>query len=184
MPKWSPIITKPLIMKMNMFLYAVMVLSVICCKQARNDSTTTRENLTENRMAVFVDSCWNQKDLKKLSSITTQNFTRNLNGIDVVSSEPEMQAHMNVFFRAFPDLTLTMYNTYIKDTVVFTHWEVDGTNTGIFAEAPATGKKIKISGLSLIYFNKEGKIYREDVSYNELDLLQQLGYTLVSPVLE
>lgn len=171
-------------MKMNTLVYAVMVLSVICCKQARNDSATTHENLIENRLAVFVDSCWNQKDMEKLSSITTQNFTRNLNGIDVVNTELEMQAHMNVFFRAFPDLILTMDDTFIKDSVVFTHWEVDGTNTGIFAEAPATGKKIKISGLSLIYFNKEGKIYKENVCYNELDLLQQLGYTLVPPVLK
>ena len=77
-----------------------------------------------------------------------------------------------------------MDDTFIKDSVVFTHWEVDGPNTGIFAEAPATGKKIKISGLSLIYFNKEGKIYKENVCYNELDLLQQLGYTLVPPVLK
>ncbi|MCG2459275.1 ester cyclase [Flavobacteriaceae bacterium F89] len=171
-------------MKMNLLVFALAVLTVVCCKNVKDDSIKTHENLIENRLAVLVDSCWNQKDMEKLSSITTQNFTRNLNGIDLINTEKEMEAHMNVFFRAFPDFTLTLNDTYIKDALVFTHWEVNGTNTGIFAEAPATGKKINITGFSRIYFNEQGKIYREDVYYNELDLLQQLGYTLVPPVLE
>ena len=77
-----------------------------------------------------------------------------------------------------------LLNTQIKDRHLFAHWTFTGTNTGIFGEFPATGKKAKVSGMSLLSFDEEGKLYREEVYYNELDLLQQLGYTLVPPALE
>ena len=63
-------------------------------------------------------------------------------------------------------------------------WHSTGTNTGRFGELPATGKKVKIEGLSHLYFNEDGKMYQEDVFYNELNLLQQLGYSLNPPIVE
>jgi len=64
------------------------------------------------------------------------------------------------------------------------HWTILGTNTGVFGESPPTGKKIKINGITHIKFDNKGKIIYEDVFYNELLLLQQLGYTLLPPTLE
>ena len=58
------------------------------------------------------------------------------------------------------------------------HWELTGTNTGEFSGSPATGNKVKVTGLSRIHFNGEGKIDEENVFYNELDLMTQLGKTL------
>ena len=48
-------------------------------------------------------------------------------------------------------------------------------------EGHTPGKKVKINGLSHLYFDDAGKLYREDVYFNELDLLQQLGYSLQPP---
>ena len=91
---------------------------------------------------------------------------------------------MNVYFTAFPDLEVSLEETEIKGNKAFLQWQSTGTNTGIFGEMAATGKKVKINGLSHLYFDDTGKLYREDVYYNELDLLQQLGYTLTPPNLE
>ena len=102
----------------------------------------------------------------------------------MADTQREMKAHLSVFFTAFPDLELTLEHTYVKDDNAFVQWHSEGTNTGIFSEMVPTGKKVKINGMSQLYFNKEGKLYREIVYYNELDLLQQLGYTLVPPVLQ
>ena len=64
------------------------------------------------------------------------------------------------------------------------NWTATGTNTGTFGELKATGKKIKVSGASRIEFDQEGKIIFEDVFFNELSLLQQMGHTLTPPVVE
>ena len=63
-------------------------------------------------------------------------------------------------------------------------WTITGSNTGVFGELPPTGKRIKISGITRMDFDEEGKIEVEEVCYNELSLLQQMGHTLNPPVLE
>jgi predicted ester cyclase len=63
-------------------------------------------------------------------------------------------------------------------------WTITGSNTGVFGELPHNGKRIKISGITRMDFDDEGKIAVEQVYYNELSLMQQLGHTLSPPVLE
>ena len=95
-----------------------------------------------------------------------------------------MQAHMGQYFDAFPDLHLKLKNFHILDNVVFTDWTCTGTHTGKFGQTAATGKKVKINGFSQLYFNEEGDMFGEEVVFNELDLLQQLGYTMNLPILK
>jgi predicted ester cyclase len=67
---------------------------------------------------------------------------------------------------------------------IYMSWTITGSNTGVFGELPPTGKRIKISGITRMDFDDEGKIAVEQVYYNELSLMQQLGHTLSPPVLE
>lgn len=154
------------------------------CKQQHEKGELTMESKIKTNLNAFLDSCWNKGDTNQIDKISTENFTRFLNGIKVASSQKEMQAHMSVYFTAFPDLEVLYDSISIKDNKVFMKWTSTGTNTGRFGEFPATGKKVKIKGLSHLFFNKTGMLYKEDVYYNELDLLQQLGYTLKPPIVE
>ncbi len=142
------------------------------------------EERLNNQLGTLIDSCWNQKNLDLFEGLVSENFIRNLNGISVARNPNEMEAHMKVFFTAFPDLEISLEEAEVKGNKVFVMWESKGTNTGTFGEMAATGKKVRINGLSHLYFDDEGRIYREDVFYNELDLLQQLGYTLEPPNME
>ena len=67
---------------------------------------------------------------------------------------------------------------------VFMNWTITGTNTGNFSDYSATGNKVKISGISRIDLNEEGKITYVNLFYNELSLMQQLGHTLTKPQIE
>ncbi len=136
------------------------------------------------QLGTLIDSCWNNQNLHAFQELVSTDFVRNLNGISVVKNQNEMEAHMKVFFTAFPDLEIRLEESEVKGNKIFLLWQSTGTNTGVFGEVAATGKKVKINGLSHLYFDKAGKLYREDVYYNELDLLQQLGYTLTPPNLE
>ncbi len=171
-----------------LLIFLLLFLSYSCNRQPQKQvalaQTHSHENVIEKNIHTLIDSCWNNKDITQLIAISTENFTKHLNGIKVVDTQNEMQAHMNVFLDAFPDLHVQLNQLDIQENKVFVHWTATGTNTGVFGEVAATGKKIKVSGLSHFYFDKLGKLVRENAVYNELDLLQQLGYTLNPPNLE
>jgi hypothetical protein len=53
-------------------------------------------------------------------------------------------------------------------------WTVSGTHSGPFGEIPATGKNIKISGVTISKISKK-KIIEQWVYYNQAEVLRQLG---------
>ncbi len=129
----------------------------------------------------FIENCWNKKDLSLIDSIFTENYTRKLNNVQIVSNPRELADNLHVFFTGFPDLSIAINSSIIKNNHGFLKWTLTGTNTGIFGEVQPTGKKVKVNGFSKIQFDENGKISHEDIYYNELDFLQQLGYTLIPP---
>ena len=163
----------------------IWLISTSCDNQRKSmGDEMANEAMIMNTLKIYMDSCWNNGNIANLENISADGFIRNLNGITVASTQKEMQAHMAILLTGFPDLKVSLDSTYIKDNAIFTRWSSTGTHTGVFGEMGATGKKVNISGLSQLYFNTEGKLIQEDVVYNELELLQQLGYTLKPPVLE
>ena len=172
-------------MKRMGILSVLLLVMVLACKQGHNDEIKTKqEQAITTNFNSFIESAWNNKNMDSLRSVSAENFIRHLNGIRVVSNQNEMEANMNIFFNGFPDLKVSIENSTIKDNQLFAYWTFKGTNTGIFGEAPATGKSIIVSGHSELSFDTEGQIIREDVYYNELQLLQQLGYTLNPPIVD
>ncbi len=89
----------------------------------------------------MVNDCWNKRDMAKFRTISLENFSRNVNYINISGNRNEMEAAMNIFFTGFPDLHLTIESALITDSVAFIHWSATGSNTGIFGETPATGKR-------------------------------------------
>lgn len=164
-------------------IFILLVVFAACRPENKNGELSTNDKLSNN-LNVFIDSCWNDQQVSRLNGLVSKDFIRLLNGIKVAGNENELAAHMNVFFTGFPDLKIQYSDAHIEGNNIFMNWECTGSNTGVFGEMSATGKKVKIQGLSHLYFTEEGKLYKEDVYYNELDLLQQLGYTLTAPVLE
>lgn len=132
----------------------------------------------------YVDTIWNQKNLNSLDQFFSNEFIRKVNNIDVANDNAELNANINILFVGFPDLSLSVERIESKSNSVFINWNIRGTNTGTFGDLKATGKNIKISGMSSFEFNDQGEIIKENVCYNELSLLQQLGYVLSIPEVE
>lgn len=153
-----------------------LLLFTACQTGAKEKEINNKEEFIKTNLYTMVD-CWNQKDMSKLKLITAENFMRNVNDINTASNRNEMESAMNIYFTAFPDLRISISNLVITDSCIFTHWKATGTNTGIFGETAATGKKAVFSGSSILYYDSAGKFSVEDVYFNELILLQQLGYT-------
>ncbi len=85
---------------------------------------------------------------------------------------------------AFPDFQMAFEEIIIKGDKVVTRWITTGTHTGNlkmpFINLPPTGKKVRLSGISIGRIENR-KTVEEIVVFNVLDMFQQLGFQLTPP---
>lgn len=167
-------------------LLAISFLVVIysCAKSDVKPDHDETEAVNRKNLEIFIDRGWNEKDLSVIDSVFANSFTRRVNGVNLATNKNELAANLQVYFSGFPDLKIKLDDTVSAENQVYIHWTLTGTHTGVYGELPPTGKRIKISGISRVNFDQNGKIVHEEVFYNELSLLQQMGHTLNPPVLE
>ena len=164
---------------------ALLFFLLFACSQAKKqDFAENQENSNRSNLIAFLEKGWNEKDLNAVDSYFAESIIRKVNGVNLATSKNELAANMQVYFTGFPDLEIQMDNMISDGNEIYLSWTITGTNTGDFGDLPPTGKKIKISGITRMDFDQEGKITNEEVYYNELSLLQQMGHTLSPPVLE
>jgi steroid delta-isomerase-like uncharacterized protein len=167
----------------KIFIIASLILLPLeACNQ--QDKKQDIEKVNEMAVMNFITTVWNDKDVSNLEAFFSNEFTRRVNNVEIASNLQELSANIQVYFTGFPDLNLSIDQIYSSHDHVFINWTITGTNTGVFGEFPATGKKIKVNGITRFDIDEIGKFIYEDVYYNELALLQQLGYNLTPPVFE
>lgn len=120
---------------------------------------------------------WNAHKIDNLKSVSIENLVRTTNGVVQVNNINEYEEMMNSLVAAFSDLKVTLDTSVIKDNKIYINWTVSGTNDGVFAGNPATGKKLKVHGFSAWSLNGEGKLTREDAYFDNLEMFNQLGLT-------
>jgi steroid delta-isomerase-like uncharacterized protein len=94
--------------------------------------------------------------------------TGEVRGIEGFRNVPEM------FRSAFPDLHVTVEDQIQENERVVTRFTIDGTNKGELLGVSATGRKFKVSGISIIRF-EQGKAVEEWIEEDGLGLMRQLG---------
>jgi steroid delta-isomerase-like uncharacterized protein len=76
--------------------------------------------------------------------------------------------------KALPDMRVKVNEILAEHDLVAVYWNVSGTNTQAGMGFPATGKKIKIDGMTIFRF-KAGKISEEWSVWDMLSVMRQLG---------
>lgn len=76
--------------------------------------------------------------------------------------------------QAFPDLRITIDKILAEGELVAARFIAEGTNTGAGNGLPATGKHLRIAGMTILRI-VDGKIVEEWTSFDQLDFLRQLG---------
>ncbi len=166
--------------KSNCIVFFFLLLGACSPADANKDIEEQNKKTIES----YVDTIWNKKELDSLDVYFSSKFIRKVNNIDLAVNNAELTANINILFTSFPDLQMNIeYITAAADKV-FMNWTITATNMGGFSDHPATGQKVKVSGITRIDINEEGKIIYENIYYNELSLMQQLGYTLSIPNIE
>jgi steroid delta-isomerase-like uncharacterized protein len=165
--------------------FTLLILIVLLPFGCGTTEKKTGSDLTGQQLVLrYLDSGWNAKDRPALQQILSEGFIRNVNGIQISRGSSELEAYIQNYQRAFPDLRISTDRILESEKELVLVWTFEGINTGEFGENLPTGKKAVVSGVSLFRLDADDKIEREDTYYNELYLLQQLGYTLNSPILD
>jgi steroid delta-isomerase-like uncharacterized protein len=76
--------------------------------------------------------------------------------------------------KALPDMTVKVNQILAEQDLVAVYWTSSGTNTQAGMGFPATGKKIKVDGMTLFRF-KKGKICEEWSVWDMLSVMRQAG---------
>lgn len=79
-----------------------------------------------------------------------------------------------MFLAAFPDGRVTTEDVISEGDKVVERFSFKGTNTGSFMGAPATGKKVAVTGMS-VFRIANGKIVEHWGENDALGTMQQLG---------
>ena len=102
---------------------------------------------------------------------------------DIIGLEA-LKEYYSYTHKAFPDLHATLDETIVKGDKIIWVWTFAATNTGSFhtplGDIPPTGNKVQFSGVAIDRVD-EGKIVEEWVYFNGLQVLQQLGFTIIPP---
>lgn len=81
---------------------------------------------------------------------------------------------------ALPDLQIAVNLMVAEADLVAVHWTAWGTNTQPGMGLPATGKRIRVSGMTIFRF-RAGKIAEEWSAWNMLSVLKQAGLFPANP---
>jgi steroid delta-isomerase-like uncharacterized protein len=79
-----------------------------------------------------------------------------------------------------PDFKCAFDEVLVSGDYLISRWTITGTHTDTLRGLPPTGKAVRFSGLAIDRVI-DGKMVEEWVYFNVLDLLQQLGFSLVPP---
>ncbi len=81
---------------------------------------------------------------------------------------------------SYSDFRVTIDRVVVEGEMVCLQWTVTGTHDGPMGEIPATGKRIKVKGLTLSRV-LDGKIVEEWITWDLLGMYRQLGFTVMPP---
>ena len=102
-----------------------------------------------------------------------ENVTAILSPENIVGIEG-FKAYYNNYLVGFSDAEFTIIDAFGQGNKIVKHWNFKGTHDGDFFGVPATGKKVDVSGTTLVKM-KNGKIAAEQDYMDFLDFYKQLG---------
>lgn len=143
------------------------------------DAAATRE-LTDverrNLEAVFgVHDYWNRGDLDGVLEFYDDEITWvNVALEETYAGKAEVRAFLAGLFAALPDLTFSADYALARGDQVAERWSVVGTHRATFMGIPATGRRIEITGISLLTM-RDGKFLRDEFYSDGGAVLRQVG---------
>jgi steroid delta-isomerase-like uncharacterized protein len=121
----------------------------------------------------FLDEIWNRKKPKMIHQFIASDYLRHSPNGTIRGAEG-LEKEYDTYVTAFPDCHIRVDDAVGEGDRVVLRYTVAGTNTGKLLDTPATRKSVTIPGVAFFRIVK-GKIAEEHVTWDRLDMMQQLG---------
>ena len=129
--------------------------------------------VNETVMRRFIGEVINNGDFSVLDELVQPNYV--YRSPDQELDGPEALKGLLAAYRtAFPDLHIEIEEMVSAGNKTVISFTLSGTHEGDLMGIAASGRQVKVSGMILSHF-ENGKIVEEWESYNEMEMMQQLG---------
>ena len=156
---------------------AILLLSIaLFCFACQND-TEMKDNLTENKHLVekYV-GYWNTGQFDDILEFMSESFEiRTTPDFKPESGIEAFKESILNIRKSYPDFHLTVEETLYTADAAAARWTIKATSK--------SGNEIVNQGMSIVHF-VDGKIKDEWIANNDLNWLNQLGYTVLPPSTE
>lgn len=118
---------------------------------------------------------WNTRDVDRLALFYATDFEGHDIGLaQTYHGVSGFRQMANQYYSAFPDLSFTLTQTVVQDDCAALSWVSCGTHRGRIMNIPATGRPIKVSGITILAI-REGLVARSSVLWDVAGLLRNIG---------
>ena len=125
----------------------------------------------------WVDQVLNTRDISDQSpayQLVATDFVGHFPGQPPIQGLEAYRQFGSLYFTAFPDLQITPEDLIAEGDKVTMRYDWRATHQSELMGIPATGKKVRTSGISILRI-AHGKIAEQWDSFDNLGMLQQLG---------
>jgi steroid delta-isomerase-like uncharacterized protein len=130
---------------------------------------------TNLRAVADVLAYWNRHDVDGVLDFYDDGiFWTNVALEEEYSGKAEVGAFIKKLITAFPDLNFSVSERIAHEDNVAEKWEIRGTHMGPFLNIPATGRPVRIPGMSMVEM-RNGKFYRDSFYFDSTGVLRQMG---------
>ncbi|MBT8294994.1 MAG: ester cyclase [Gramella sp.] len=181
-------------MKLLKIFLLIFVVSLASCNDGNKDAETddkTAElsaeeqstDMSDKLMSINDDlfTAWNNNDKELMASHLAEDFTRFANGENDLNGRDAYLSMMDSLHTSFPDLSIIEKETTSTGNQTFGSFTFKGTNNGKFLGNPATGKEVSVEGFAIWTFNDQRKATKEQVYFDRMTWLSQMGYVTTPP---
>jgi len=126
----------------------------------------------------FIDEVWNKGDLAAIDGFVGDTYTIHSDPGDPWDGQTltreGLSARIAVSRAPFPDLRFELGEMVAEGDRVAVCWVMHGTQTGAMGERPATGRTIRVNGITIYDFTA-GRITGHRQVVDRLSVAQQFG---------
>jgi steroid delta-isomerase-like uncharacterized protein len=117
---------------------------------------------------------WDNRNIAAADDLLTDDYRLHAPGVPVPLDRETTKQVVAMYGTSFPDLKHTVDEVIAEGDTVAARWTVRGTHRGEFQGIPASGKHVTLSG-NTVHRLKDGKLRETCLSFDSMELLQQLG---------
>lgn len=167
----------------NRIKYAsiLLVLTLTSCNQKSSEvhlQLEASQAQLETNLLMY-ETVWDKViNGRQIALINADYFDQDVTAVatsagDVVGLE-NFKNYYNNYLTGFSDAEFTIIDAFGQGNKIVKHWNFKGTHDGNFFGVPPTGKRVDVSGVTLVKM-KAGKIAAEQDFMDLLDFYTQLG---------